>query len=164
MSDSVYTKVLKQAADLEGSTQALAARLRVPENTLLRWMSGRAQMPLQAFLNAMEFVAAREQQNAEQVAPASDEKLTFKIGPVLARCASCEGTEFRRADPAHPLHYARNLACRSCGTEVKYGTLVVELAKETSIHARSRLAAIKRREAERQERTRLRLVKGTRQE
>ena len=33
---------------------------------------------------------------------------------------------------------------------MKYGTLVVELAKETSIHARSRLAGIKRREAERQ--------------
>src|SRR5438045_9073288 len=110
MADNVYTKVLKQAAELEGSSQALAARLRVPENTLVRWMSGRAQMPLQAFLNAMEFVAAR---NAEQAAPASDEKLSFKIGTVLARCASCEGTELRRADPTQALHYARNLACHS---------------------------------------------------
>ncbi|HZE60224.1 MAG TPA: hypothetical protein VE085_06675 [Burkholderiales bacterium] len=153
MADNVYTKVLQQAAELEGSTQALAARLRVPENTLLRWMSGRAQMPLQAFFNAMEFVGARESQTAVQASGASDEKLSFNVGPVLAHCSRCEGTEFRRADPNQPLHYARNLACRSCGTEVNYGRLVVELARETSVHARSRLAALKQREAERKART-----------
>ena len=145
MADNVYTRVLQQAAELEGSTQSLAARLRVPENTLLRWMSGRAQMPLQAFLNAMEFVAAREQKDAAQASLASDEKLSFNVGPTLARCARCEGTEFRRADESQPLHYTRNLACRSCGAEVNYGQLVVELAKETSVHARSRLAALKKR-------------------
>jgi len=153
MADNVYTKVLKQAADMEGSTQALAARLRVPENTLLRWMSGRAQMPIQAFLNAMQFVSAHEQQSAAQVSEATDEKLTFNVGPMLARCATCDGTEFRRADATKPLHYTRNLACRSCGTEVNYGRLVVELAKETSVHARARLAALKKREAERKART-----------
>ena len=153
MADNVYTKVLEQAAGLEGSTQALAARLHVPEKTLLRWMSGRAQMPLQAFLNAMEFVAAREQQIAVQASAASDEKLSFNVGPVLARCARCEGTQFRRADPSQALHYARNLACRSCGAEVNYGRLVVELARETSVHARSRLAALKQREAERSARS-----------
>ena len=152
MADNVYTKVLKQAADMEGSTQALAARLRVPENTLLRWMSGRAQMPLQAFLNAMEFVATREQQSAVLASEATDEKLSFNVGPTLARCATCDGTEFRRADASKALHYTRNLACRSCGTEVNYGRLVVELAKETSVHARSRLAALKKREAERKAR------------
>jgi len=35
---------------------------------------------------------------------------------------------------------------------VNYGRLVVELAKETSVRARSRLAALKQREAERKAR------------
>ena len=140
MADNVYTKVLEQAAGLEGSTQALAARLRVPENTLLRWMTGRAQMPLQAFLNAMQFVAAREQQSAVQASPAADEKLSFNVGPVFARCARCESIEFRRADASQPLQYARDLACCACGARVNYGRLVVQLAKETSVHPRSRLA------------------------
>ena len=152
LADTIYTRTLARAAEAQGSTQSLASLLRVPENTLLRWMSGRAQMPLQAFFNAMEFVAAQESQTAVQASGASDEKLSFNVGPVLAHCSACEGTEFRRADPHQPLHYARNLACRSCGTEVNYGRLVVELARETSVHARSRLAALKQREAERKAR------------
>lgn len=152
MAENVYTKVLQQAAHLEGSTQGLAARLRVPENTLLRWMSGRAQMPLQAFLNAMAYVSAREHELAVHAGEATDEKLSFNVGPMLARCTTCGTTEFRRADPTQSLHYARNLACRSCGTEVNYGQLVVELAKEVSVNARSRLAAIKRQEAARKAR------------
>jgi len=60
VAENVYTKVLRQAAAIEASTQALATVLRVPENTLLRWMSGRAQMPLRAFLKALDLVAAHE--------------------------------------------------------------------------------------------------------
>jgi len=34
----------------------------VPENALLRWMAGRAQMPLQAFLKTIELIAADERE------------------------------------------------------------------------------------------------------
>jgi hypothetical protein len=147
VADNVYTKVLQQAAAIEGSTQALAGILRVPEKTLLRWMSGRAQMPLRAFLKAIDLVAKHETENAAKATAASaqqDEKLSFNLGTVFAHCAACAGTQFRRADPAEPLTYLSALNCTSCGAEVNHGRLVVQLAKEVGQHARERLAALKR--------------------
>jgi hypothetical protein len=50
MHDRMIPLLLRQAAEAEGSTQALASRLNAPEPTLLRWMDGRAQTPLRALL------------------------------------------------------------------------------------------------------------------
>ena len=36
----IYTQTLARAVEAQGSTQALASLLHVPESTLLRWMSG----------------------------------------------------------------------------------------------------------------------------
>jgi hypothetical protein len=50
---------LLQAVQTQGSRQALASMLHVPENTLLRWMSGSAQTPLQAFRKVIDQVRDR---------------------------------------------------------------------------------------------------------
>ena len=60
MADTIHTRALARAAETEGSTQALAGVLHVPENTLLRWMSGRAQMPLRAFLRLVEVLSQHD--------------------------------------------------------------------------------------------------------
>ena len=54
MKETLYTQTLARAADAEGGTAALAGVLHVPEKTLERWMSGRAQTPLRAFLRAAD--------------------------------------------------------------------------------------------------------------
>jgi len=143
VADNLYTKVLRQAVELDGSPSAIASRLRVPEGTLMRWISGRAQMPLLAFLEAMQYVAEREPETPAE-GQAIDEKLSFQLGPMSARCEACDGTEFRRADQSKGLRYASTLVCRACGTEVKHGHLVVQLAKEVSQLARTRLVRLKR--------------------
>jgi len=106
--DNVYTKVLQQAAELEGSTQALAARLRVPENTRCAGCRPSADAAA-AFFKRDGFVGARESQTAVQASGAS-ERSSPSTSAVLAHCSRCEGTEVspRRSESA--LHYARNLA------------------------------------------------------
>src|SRR5438552_12398314 len=95
VADTIFTRALAQAAAAQGSSQALAYQLHVPENTLLRWMSGRAQMPLAAFRRVIELLVEHEQSGAQPqpqpqaLAPA--EKLDFNIGEVFARCARCGG-------------------------------------------------------------------------
>ena len=151
MAENVYTRVLQQAAAIEGSTQALATLLRVPEGTLLRWMSGRSQMALRAFLKAIDLVAKREVQQAAppaQPAPVS-EALRFNVGPVFACCSGCHGMLFRRADAAQPLTYLSMLACVGCEAEVEHSQLVVQLAKEVGQYSRQQRAALKRLQMER---------------
>src|SRR2546428_13721342 len=63
VADTIHTRALARAAEAEGSTQALAGVLHVPENTLMRWMSGRAQMPLRAFLRLVELLSQHEKKN-----------------------------------------------------------------------------------------------------
>jgi len=60
MKETLYTETLARAAEAEGGTAALARMLNVPENTLARWMSGRAQTPLRAFLKVLERLSAHE--------------------------------------------------------------------------------------------------------
>lgn len=122
MAQNVYTRLLKQLVAIEGSSQAVASLLRVPEGTLIWWMNGRAQMPLRALLKAMDLVAKHELKDAE-------ERLTFELGPLRAQCSKCGGGEFRRAVDA-PLTYQSLLACCACGHEVVHGDLVVQVAKE----------------------------------
>lgn len=136
VAENVYTRLLKQLVATEGSTQAVAGLLRVPEGTLLWWMKGRAQMPLRALLKAMDLVAKHELRDAP-------ERFTFEIGPVRARCSGCGATEFRPKDPASPLTYGSTLACAICGHEVGHGELIVQVAREASLQA-SRYARSKK--------------------
>ena len=60
MGENVYSRVLAQLVAKESSTQAVANLLHVPEKTLERWMLGRSQMPLRAFLRALDLVVQHE--------------------------------------------------------------------------------------------------------
>ena len=128
MAQNVYTRLLQQLVAIEGSTQAVASLLRVPEGTLVWWLNGRAQMPLRALLKAIDLVAKHELKD-------HPERFTFEIGPVRARCSGCGATEFRPSDPASRLTYDSTLACAICGHEVSHGELVVQVAKEASLQA-----------------------------
>lgn len=154
MHDKIITLILRRAADAEGSTQALASRLNAPEPTLLRWMDGRAQTPLRAFLAVLEFLMQLERKAAngaaDAAAPAADgaqpDKLVFPLGPLLARCARCDGTEFRLVN-AGTLRLTSPLACTGCGASVIHGNLLAQLAKD-AVHQSRAVAARTRRAAE----------------
>jgi len=144
VAQTIYTETLAKAAEIHGSTQALASFLRVPEATLLRWMSGRAQMPLQAFLRLIEAVAqsesARPSDHVLQEAPQA-EPLTFRIGNLAAHCARCDSTQFRPVVAGSPLRMTSELACVSCGERVVRGNLIAQLAKDTVQRTRARRQA-----------------------
>lgn len=151
MAENVYTKVLRQAVQVEGSTQSLASILRVPEGTLLRWMSGRSQMPLRAFIKAIDLVAKHEVKTGAAAAPATAarESLRFTVAHTFAQCAACRGTTFRRENQNEALRYVSMLACDGCGTAVQHADLVMQLAHEVGRHARERLAALRQGRAQR---------------
>jgi len=134
VAQTIYTETLAKAAEIHGSTQALASFLRVPEATLLRWMSGRAQMPLQAFLRLIEAVAksesARPADPVPQDAPQA-EPLSFRVGNLAAHCPRCDSTQFRPVVPG-PLRMTSELACASCGERVVRGNLIAQLAKDAA--------------------------------
>lgn len=162
MADTLYTRALTRAAEIQGSTQALAGLLRVPENTLLRWMAGRAQMPLQAFLKTLELITADER---KQSTPPSGEpstaKMRFKIGELDARCERCDGQEFVQTDPSMPLRYINELACCGCGHRVMHGDLIAQLAKDAVYHSKALTVARQRRQAEiLRNSPRLRMLRG----
>lgn len=151
MADTLYTRALARAAEIQGSTQSLASLLHVPENTLLRWMAGRAQMPLQAFLKLIELISEDERKHA--MAPvkngaAAADKLGFKIGELPAHCARCDGTEFVQAEPGQPLRYIHKLLCASCGEAVVHGNLIAQLAKDSVHQSKAMTVARQRRQAD----------------
>jgi hypothetical protein len=151
MADTLYTRALIRAADIHGSTQSLASYLRVPENTLVRWMSGRAQMPLQAFLRVIALVSEDERKQAVGAlsqSAARAEKLGFRIGELEAHCARCEGVEFVQAEPGLPLRYINVLHCAACGERVIHGDLIARLAKDAVYHSRALTAQRQKRQAE----------------
>lgn len=144
MAQTIYTQALARAAEAQGSTQALASLLRVPENTLLRWMSGRAQMPLQAFLRLIELIAQHEKKQAPEPSAAGaidGERLRFSVGEFEARCPRCDSSDFRRADPAFALRYTSPLLCCACGGSAVHGDLLVQLAKDAVYHSRAMTVA-----------------------
>jgi hypothetical protein len=154
VAQTIYTETLAKAAEIHGSTQALASFLRVPEATLLRWMSGRAQMPLQAFLKLIEALshsersgAARTADSVQQEVVPQTEPLTFRIGNQLARCARCDSTQFKPAAAGSPLRMTSELACVSCGERVVRGNLIAQFAKDTMLHSRTLTAQRTRRQA-----------------
>ena len=149
MADTIYTRTLARAAQTQGSTQSLASLLHVPENTLLRWMSGRAQMPLQAFLKLIEVLAQHEKNGADTTIQESmkGEPITLKIGDLVAHCARCDGTEFIPTGENGRVRFTSELACRGCGEDVIYGNLVAQLAKDAVMHSRTMTAQRARRQA-----------------
>lgn len=147
MAETIYTKTLAKAAEIHGSTQSLASFLRVPENTLLRWMSGRAQMPLQAFLKLIDTIAQHERAGAARGETVDGKLLTFKMGQLLARCRRCDGTQFALANPDTELKLTSELACRACGEQVVHGDLISELAKDTVQQSRTFTASRQKRRA-----------------
>ena len=148
MAETIYTQALARAAQTHGGTHALASALRVPQTTLERWMAGTAQMPLRAFLRAIELVAQQETRGppSEAHLPAP-EKLTFAIGELLARCSRCDGTEFTPAVNGAPLRFTGTLLCRACRAEVVHGNLIAQLAMEAVQHSRAMSVARARRQA-----------------
>lgn len=150
MQDKIITRILQEAARAEGSTQALASRLNAPEATLLRWMDGRAQAPLRALLAVLDFLMQLERKAAalETAAPAAPsgqpDKLTFPLGPLLARCARCDGSEFRLRQGG-TLRLTSPLECSACGQEILHGNLLAQLAKD-AVH-QSRAVAVRTRRA-----------------
>jgi hypothetical protein len=155
MADTLYTRALIRAAEIQGSTQALASMLRVPENTLLRWMAGRAQMPLAAFLRVIEIISEDEKKQvpARDNGGANGEKLSFKWATVEAHCTRCDGMEFVQADPSLKLRYINELVCCGCGHRVIYGDLIAQLAKDAVYHSKATTIARQRRQAQLQKRS-----------
>ena len=130
--------ILQQAARAEGSTQALASRLNAPEPTLVRWMTGRAQAPLRAFLAVLDFLMEleRKQPPGREAAAAQPDPLVFPLGQLLARCSRCDASEFRLVHPG-ALRLTSPLACTACGAEVVHGNLLAQLAKDAVQHSRA---------------------------
>jgi hypothetical protein len=142
MRETIYTRALRQAVEAQGSRQALASVLRVPENTLLRWLAGSAQTPVQAFCKVIELLVEHEKTNAAPLGAADEpvvrlETLEFATGGMLARCARCNGTAFALLPPATTLRYTSELRCCTCNTPVLHGSLISGLARE-SVQAAAR--------------------------
>jgi hypothetical protein len=146
----IYTETLARAAEAQGSTQAVASLLHVPESTLLRWMSGRAQMPLQAFLQLVSILTQYEKTGggyAPAGATASGEKLAFRMGKLMACCARCDGSEFVPADATQAVKLTSELVCAACGERVIHGDLIAQLAKDAVNQSRAYTAARAKRQA-----------------
>jgi len=54
-------ELLRKAVELEGSKQAVATLLRVPEGTFERWLVGRAYMPEKLLKILLEQLAKRSE-------------------------------------------------------------------------------------------------------
>jgi len=141
VAQNIFTRALAQAATLHGSTQALAHELRVPENTLLRWMAGRAQMPLLAFKRVIAIVAEEEKRGSDgAVVPLSTpaEAVDFRLGEFAARCAGCGEAKFLSGVPIEALKVTTVLRCAACKQVVTYGELIAALATDAAKNARVR--------------------------
>lgn len=151
MADTVYTRLLARAIEIEGSTQGLAHRLRVPEATLLRWMRGRAQLPWKVYGVLVDFIRRAETRagqpptDANSVTPtarASAGRLTFPLGGFNGRCATCDGIEFRQVDANAELTMTSVLECCACHAQTMHGDLLVQFGEE--IARRSKANALSR--------------------
>ncbi len=61
--ETLYTVTLARAAELVGGRAKLAELLCVSQSTLARWMSGRSQMPMRAFLSLVELTRKAEREH-----------------------------------------------------------------------------------------------------
>ena len=148
MQEKIITDILREAIRIEGSAQALASRLNAPEGTLARWVAGRAQTPLRAFLAVIDFVMKHEagappSPGAPAAADDAPPSLVLALGPLEARCARCDGTRFKRLGAA-PLQLTSVLACCECGTQVVHGNLLAQLARDAVQQSRASMARAQR--------------------
>jgi DNA-directed RNA polymerase subunit RPC12/RpoP len=137
----LVTLLIKQAARAEGSTQALATRLNAPEPTLLRWMTGQAQVPLRVFLAVLDYLMELERRDGDRAdwagdAGGSPDKVVLTIGTLPARCPRCGEPEFRRLLPG-TFRLTSELACARCGAQVVHGSLLAQLAKDAVKQSRA---------------------------
>lgn len=149
MADTIFTRALAQAAEMQRSNQALAYLLRVPENTLVRWKSGRAQMPLQAFQHLIELLVEHERSTGAAPQHAGEgpgATLSFNLGEALARCARCGGVQFASAVPLTALKMTSVLHCSACNSSVQHAELLADLATEAVRHSRA-VARVRNRRA-----------------
>src|SRR3954468_16457439 len=163
MADTIQTRALARAAIASSSTQALASELRVPEGTLLLWMSGRAQMPVNCFVKLVDVLAKLEKAGAD-VSPteSTGAPLVFTMGKLKARCSRCDGTEFEAVDPGSRVRLTSTLCCRGCAWPIVHGDLLVQLAKDLVLQSRAASAARARRQADLLARSpKLRALKGS---
>ena len=128
MADSIFTRALVQAVTIHGSTQAVASLLRVPENTLLRWMAGRAMMPVRAFKQLMEVLKSSDTHPIDAGGASPSGIFQFAFGAVAACCAKCNGTQFTSTVPTSTLRYRSPLTCVACQQTVILADLLAELA------------------------------------
>jgi len=162
LAENVCTRLLARGTEIEGSTQGLAHKLRVPEATLLRWMEGKAQMPLKAYEVLLQFLQHADSRTPPSMTrlasppplPATNpERLTFPFGKLLGRCARCDGTEFRRYDANAPLTMTSVLECCSCFAQVLHGVLLAELGKDVVSKVRANANSRARRSGSARNRT-----------
>lgn len=57
---NVYARTLKRAAEIVGSDDQLAFRLKVTPSHLALWLEGAATPPMNVFLQAVDVVSAHE--------------------------------------------------------------------------------------------------------
>jgi hypothetical protein len=128
MADTIYTRALAEAVETLGGTKALTDALHVPETTLRKWISGRAQMPLLAFHRTISLLREQGGVAPEPAAGQPVETIVFSAGGVRARCAHCGGTEFLSAVRQSALRMSSGLQCAACKAQVMHGELLAALA------------------------------------
>src|SRR5438067_10828025 len=145
----MYTRALRSAAEIEGDAMALAQRLRVPQNTLSLWMSGRSQMPVRAFRAVLDYLMMQEAKGGNYglvCTPTqyAQDRLTVELGPLSAHCVNCDGAEFKLATPDGPVRLTSRLRWVGCGTETLHGKLVAQLADDAVQQSRAMTVRTKR--------------------
>lgn len=142
MQDNMYTRALRSAAEIAGDAPALAERLRVPQNTLSLWMSGRSQMPVRAFQAVLDYLMGHEATGASYSAVCTPtqfaaDRFTLAVAALIARCAMCDGTEFKPTAADEPMRLTSRVACVGCGSETLYGKLIAQLADDAVQQSRA---------------------------
>jgi len=147
---NVFTALLTRAVEVHDDGAAgVASLLRVPETTFQLWMKGSVQVPSRAFFVLLEALRRQDIPLRQPARDAATKPLTFMAGPLRARCARCEATEFLPAEAHAPLKLTSELACAGCGERVVQGDLIARLARECVRHAGALTAARTKRAASR---------------
>ena len=107
-------------------------------------MSGRAQMPVRAFVCALTRLNAHEASGRVAPIAHAGQPLSFEIGRHSARCVRCDGTQFMPSEPNAPLRFVAKLVCIACGETALHGDLIVRAVQDAAQHGRAMDAARRR--------------------
>ena len=140
MEDSA-TRALGHLVELEGSSTAVAHALHVPDGTLKLWLSGRAQMPVRAFLHTLELLLTHESNGRAMQQRLAATELKFLIAGYAATCSRCDAQNFRPENPDRPLSYGSVLVCCQCGKTATHSTLLAALAGYVAFDSKTPLQA-----------------------